>query len=62
MLVPDSCGGPRAESRNQDRTRLGGGVQPSSRAFEGGLKFKAQVFKVTKLLVWPISEGEPFLR
>ena len=41
---------------------LGGVVRPSSRAFEGGLKFKAQVFKVTKLLGWPISEGEPFLR
>ena len=62
MLVSDACRSPTAQRRNQDRTGLGGGVQPSSRAFEGGLNFKAQVFKVTKLLGWPISEGEPFLR
>ena len=52
----------QVESRNQDRTGLGGGVQPSNKAFEGGLNFKAQVFKVTKLLGWQILEGEPFLR
>ena len=62
MRVSDACRSPTAQRRNQDRTRLGGGVRPCSRAFEGGLNFKAQVFKVTTLLGWRFSEGEPFLR
>ena len=62
MRVSDACRSPTAERRDQNGAGLGGGVRPSSRAFEGGLNFKARVFRVTKLLVWPISEGEPFLR
>ncbi len=56
MRVPDPCGCPRAKPRNQNGAGLGRRVRPSSRAF------KAQVFKVTTLLGWRISEGEPFLR
>lgn len=41
--LPDSSGSPRAEPTNQNRAGLGGGVQPSSGAFEGGLKFKTRV-------------------
>ena len=62
MRVSDVCRSPTTERRNQNGAGLGGVVQPSSRVFEGGLNFKAEVFKVTKLLGWPISEGEPFLR
>jgi hypothetical protein len=56
VRVPVSCRSPRAKPRNQDRAELGRRVRPNSRAF------KAQVFKVTKLLGWRISEEEPFLR
>ena len=46
----------RLRAGTKTGTVLGRGVRPSSRAFT------AQVFRVTKLLGWRISEGEPFLR